>query len=278
MEKHNRIKILRLLNGMTQGLLAYDSKSNRASIVQYEKGVTTPPEAVLKKLAEALCVSPSYLAFGYPHIQDQAWFPIAPGRKQHLKAFLNDIDLLLPDFLIENNYTFFVFCQLQDGGVFLLGRKKVVDTILIASSEIVSNFYEIISMNIKLLEKQSLDKTNDTFEMEDVLDLLHKTKLTFLGVEAEHKIQRRLAAYLTLDYNKPTLSPNLYPRNYLKLLRRIYSDIYKEYLIPNSIEDQMDEFFVSDFEKIALQDSVQVNKLLDSICARLDKLGVKKRG
>jgi SOS-response transcriptional repressor LexA len=64
MNIHSRIKLQRLVHGLTQEYLAKKLGINRVSISQWERGDTSPKGNNLVRLAEILGVKPEWLLFG----------------------------------------------------------------------------------------------------------------------------------------------------------------------------------------------------------------------
>lgn len=58
----DRLKAIRLEKGLTQKQLAEMIGSSQPSYVQWEKGLRTPKEDTIQRLAKALEVTPDYLA------------------------------------------------------------------------------------------------------------------------------------------------------------------------------------------------------------------------
>lgn len=115
MEKHERIKILRILNGFTQEDLAAASNIKQASIASYERGTYGIPEGSIKNLSKPLMVDPAYLQYGYPSLSGRVWNPPIDGKG--LVKVLRD---LLPKLLEENSLSASVTRKYVDGRVTLL--------------------------------------------------------------------------------------------------------------------------------------------------------------
>lgn len=124
MDRGNRLKILRLLNGHTQSEFAQLSKIPQPSIANWEKGKYGPGGEAGIKVASLLGVHPQYLFLGTPPIRSEhVWIPAVPMREQHLLLMQNDIVVVFADFLTENVLNSVIAAELKDGFAFLLGRE-----------------------------------------------------------------------------------------------------------------------------------------------------------
>jgi len=114
MEKHDRIKLMRILNGHTQASLAISAQIKQASVASYERGKYGCPELVLKSLAIHLNTDPAYLAFGYPALEAKVWEP-----SKEAKGIVADIKSLMPSFILENKFSDIKIINYLDGDVIL---------------------------------------------------------------------------------------------------------------------------------------------------------------
>lgn len=115
MKRNNRIKILRILNGYSQGHLAQQIGVKQPSLAAYERDTYGVPEKILLELAASLRVDPAYLAYGYPALKGKVWELAKEG-----KGLQTDIKVLLPEFIIENKISMILTRQCIDVFVFLL--------------------------------------------------------------------------------------------------------------------------------------------------------------
>ena len=115
MDKNYRIKMLRILCGYSQGVLAELINVKQPSLASYEKGSYGITEKTLLKLATHLRVDPAYLTFGYPALSGKVWELSKEG-----KGLLYNIKDLLPNFLDENKFNEFILLNLIDGDAILL--------------------------------------------------------------------------------------------------------------------------------------------------------------
>lgn len=109
MKINERLKILRVLSGQSQQMLADVVGAKQASIASYESGSYSARPNLVEKLAEALLTDPAYLAYGYPAISGNVWFPVGS------KGATGAIEKLLPLLLEENSIKHFVSSVYTDG-------------------------------------------------------------------------------------------------------------------------------------------------------------------
>ncbi|MDA8417139.1 MAG: helix-turn-helix transcriptional regulator [Betaproteobacteria bacterium] len=129
MDKHERLKILRILNRYTQEGLAGKVDIKQASIASYERGAYGIPEAATVKLAEHLLVDPAYLSYGYPLLSGRVWEP-----PKEAKGLLSDLAALLPSLIEENKFTKFVKTTYVDGEIVLMSADDGRKCLLLTSS------------------------------------------------------------------------------------------------------------------------------------------------
>jgi DNA-binding XRE family transcriptional regulator len=115
MNKNDRIKMLRILCGYSQGILAELIDVKQPSLASYEKGSYGITEKTLLKLATHLRVDPAYLTFGYPALSGKVWELSKEG-----KSLFYNLEDLLPQFIDENKFNDFKMLNFIDGDAFLL--------------------------------------------------------------------------------------------------------------------------------------------------------------
>ena len=137
MEKHQRLKLLRILCGFTQKELSGKSGIPQGSLAVMKGGRYGIAGESGVGIADVIGVPFDYLHSGkvpVDHKNHQAWILSLPSRSQHQQAIANDIVNLLPSFLVENGFDFVRSCELYDGSkAFLIGRSlngKTVTEIL----------------------------------------------------------------------------------------------------------------------------------------------------
>lgn len=134
MKINTRIKLLRLLIGMTQEELAFQVEIPRATLGHYEIGSYIPRDMILMQIAEILGVEPGYIRYGSPVIRNQVWIPSIPKHSKSKQTIYEDIEKLIPEFIQENAFTSLVVGKLADGNQTLLfGRNMKFDCLLLIS-------------------------------------------------------------------------------------------------------------------------------------------------
>lgn len=123
MRPGERIKILRILNGMTQEQLADLAGVNRASMVSWERGNYNPSGPAAASISESVLCPPGYIMFGSPVVESAVWEPCLPHRSKYLKQYYNDIESLFPQFCKENKINKCAFCSADNGSVVFFGRE-----------------------------------------------------------------------------------------------------------------------------------------------------------
>jgi len=172
MEKRDRLKILRLLNGCTQDILANRLGVPRTSIAMWEKGRYGFSSEVTVKLASTLGVQTDYLILGTPAIANAVWIPIPPSRPDYLRSMQEDLTALLPQFLTENKFNASYSDSLADGSrFFLLGQDYYFGCLLIADARLAD------TINVGL--KQTIDEGLIT-ELDHKIDKLDDSVFEFV--------------------------------------------------------------------------------------------------
>jgi transcriptional regulator with XRE-family HTH domain len=116
LEKKDRLRALRILNGLTQSELAVAAKLRQPAIASCEGGRFSLKDASAHRLADVLMVAPGYLTSGRPLPAWIVWTPRL-GKSQVLKTFLQDIESLLPEFWRENGFSAADRYPLEDGSL-----------------------------------------------------------------------------------------------------------------------------------------------------------------
>lgn len=170
MDIHTRIKMLRLLCGMTQEELAFKAEVPRPSLGNYEQGTYVPRDKSLERLAAILGVEPGYLRYGSPVLISQAWLPAIPVNARRRRETIEDILRLLPDFIVENRFDSVISRPLGDGGrLFFLGRNNDYTCMLLAAAELADSALKEIKSVVpveELLEDANI--TIATFSARDI--------------------------------------------------------------------------------------------------------------
>lgn len=122
MEKKDRLRALRILNGLTQSDLARAAGLKQPAIASFELGKYSLKDAAARRLADALRVDPEYLLFGSPVPEWLVWAP--KGGKSQIKSLFRDIGTLLPQFWQENGLVAADLHPLADGALLRLSSRK----------------------------------------------------------------------------------------------------------------------------------------------------------
>ena len=136
-----RIKILRILAGLTQNDLGQKLGLNQSSITRVEKskdnkGCKLGVE-LLPQLSGLLQTTDNYLfdddlvISGPQFSPGTIWWPICPDRSQILDKLIRDLKGLLPGLLYENKIDFVNSGILGDGKIYLFGSKGRFCSLLI---------------------------------------------------------------------------------------------------------------------------------------------------
>lgn len=278
MEKRDRLKILRLLNGCTQDILANRLGVPRTSIAMWEKGRYGFSSEVTVKLASALGVQTDYLILGTPTIASAVWIPVPPSRPDYLRSMQEDFTALLPQFLAENMYNASYSDSLADGGrFFLLGRDYYFGCLLIADARLV----DIINIGLK----QTIDEDSIT-ELDHRLDKLDGSVFEFIQTHwlppgrLPQDFKRIDVVKICQMLEKKRGGEDGDEKNEsLKLVYRTFNEVVRKYDVPDTAMDKLDDLFVSKFKELSLvpSASIKVTSLMAEIGKVLKSLGCQKR-
>lgn len=137
MKTGHRIKLLRLLFGLTQEELASLAGISRPSLVNYELGEYSPIDDIVIRLSDIFDVEPGYLRYGSSMIRNHVWIPSIPKHSQRKQNIIDELEKLFPEFIQENQFTVLVKGTLSDGNhTLLFGRDKIFDCLLLTNSEL----------------------------------------------------------------------------------------------------------------------------------------------
>lgn len=137
MKTGHRIKLLRLLFGLTQEELASLAGISRPSLVNYELGEYSPIDDIVIRLSDIFDVEPGYLRYGSSMIRNHVWIPSIPKHSQRKQNIIDELEKLFPEFIQENQFTGLVKGTLSDGNhTLLFGRDKIFDCLLLTNSEL----------------------------------------------------------------------------------------------------------------------------------------------
>lgn len=119
MTSGDRIKILRILSGLTQQTLAEYADVSRASVMLWEKG-KLPTRRTALALATLFEVSAEFLLEGINPPRFAFWKPVVPGHPRHLQDLEIDMKSGVSPLFSELKIVFSAKGQTIDGKVFWL--------------------------------------------------------------------------------------------------------------------------------------------------------------
>lgn len=165
MKIRHRIKLLRLLFGLTQDELVSLAGISRPSLVNYEQGEYNPIDDIVIRLADIFDVEPGYLRYGSPMIRNHVWIPSIPKHSQRKQTIYDDLEKLFPELIQENAFTSLVMGKLADGNhTLLLGQNKNFDCLLLIPPDLADKLIAIM----KGLEQHTIpDNPLGTVELFD---------------------------------------------------------------------------------------------------------------
>lgn len=278
MEKRDRLKILRLLNGCTQDILANRLGVPRTSIAMWEKGRYGFSSEVTVKLASTLGVQTDYLILGTPAIANAVWIPVPPSRPDYLRSMQEDLTVLLPQFLTENKYNASYSDSLADGGrFFLLGQDYYFGCLLIADVKIVDTINKML--------KQLIGEGSFT-ELDHKLDKLDGSVFEFIqthwlppGRLPQDFKQIDVVKICQMLEKKRGGEVDDEKNESLKLIYRTFNEVVRKYDVPDSAMDKLDDLFVTKFKELSSvpSASIKVTSLMAEIGKALKSLGCQKR-
>lgn len=278
MEKRDRLKILRLLNGCTQDILANRLGVPRTSIAMWEKGRYGFSSEVTVKLASTLGVQTDYLILGTPIIANAVWIPIPPSRPDYLRSMQEDLIALLPQFLTENKFNASYSDSLADGSrFFLLGQDYYFGCLLIADARLAD------TINVGL--KQTIDE-DLIIELDHKIDKLDGSVFEFVQSHwlppgrLPQDFKRIDVVKLCQMLEKKRGSEDSGEKNdSLKLIYRTFNEVVRKYDVPDTAMDKLDELFVTKFKELSSvpSASIKVTSLMAEIGKALKSLGCQKR-
>lgn len=117
-----RIKILRILSGLTQERLAELAGLNRSSLVFWERGVYNPSAGAAEALGKVLLCPPGYIMFGTPLPESAVWELTPPKVSRYVAGYYSDIKSLFTDFSAELHIDFVAIYHGDNGHLLYLGN------------------------------------------------------------------------------------------------------------------------------------------------------------
>lgn len=114
----DRLKLLRILHGLSQNDLSGALGIHQSKIVYYEAGKVAPRQKMVKRIASFFDCNPRWLSEGQPPAFRLAWSELPPPRYGHLNRMVRDaehgLQELLPKFCQEHEVKR-VFCFTWEG-------------------------------------------------------------------------------------------------------------------------------------------------------------------
>lgn len=159
MERGKRLKILRMLYGLSQEDLAKRLGVSQGNVATWERKNMFPRDTkIAVKLAAALQVSVGYLAYGEGKIDSAAWEPIPPNNPRHLQSYLTDFVELFFELSKEVQIEQSFYYSTDKGTIFFLGPLgKQLNYLLIAEPTISASVNNLITKSHCM---KALDKDN----------------------------------------------------------------------------------------------------------------------
>jgi DNA-binding XRE family transcriptional regulator len=278
MEKRDRLKILRLLNGYTQDILANRLGVPRTAIAMWEKGRYGFSSEVTVKLASVLGVQTDYLILGAPPIVTSVWIPFPPSRPDYLRSMQRDFAGLLPQFLAENNFNVSYSDSLADGGrFFLLGRDYYFGCLLIADARLADTINNSMRQIIGEDVITELDHKLDKLEGSE-FDFIQKHWLPPGRLPQDFKHIDTVKICQMLESKNGGEGSNEKDES-LKLVYRTFNEVVRHYDVPNTAMDKLDDLFMTKFKELSPvpSSSIKVSSLMAEIGKFLKELGCHKR-
>lgn len=200
MERGDRLKILRMLNGLSQDDLAKHLNSSQGNIATWERKNMFPRDNnIARKLSEVLHASIGYLAYGESTINCSFWEPLPPSNPRHFNTYLLEICRLFSELCSENKIDHGVYCNTGNIRLFFLGQKETpLSYVLALKHNLVSKFSEALSTlelselkgfepplptDLNLLSEENLNNLSDHIRLSNKMET---------DVEAIYKAFQRL--------------------------------------------------------------------------------------
>lgn len=196
MKTGHRIKLLRLLFGLTQEELASLAGISRPSLVNYELGEYSPIDDIVIRLSDIFDVEPGYLRYGSSMIRNHVWIPSIPKHSQRKQNIIDELEKLFPEFIQENQFTGLVTGTLSDGNhTLLFGRDKIFDCLLLTNSELAEKITATASGLVCHTIEANPFGTIDAFDADCLSFIL--TQIEDRGLELDFMALRQALTRLT---------------------------------------------------------------------------------
>ena len=122
-DRGDRLKILRILCGFSQTDLASQLQVSQGNVATWERKNMFPrTQAIAKNLSESLQASLGYLSYGESSLKSAFWEPQPPENPRHLSSYAKEVNILLPEFCIENSIEQCAYLTASDGTLYFLAQ------------------------------------------------------------------------------------------------------------------------------------------------------------
>ncbi len=124
MDRGSRLKILRILCGLSQADLASQLQVSQGNVATWERKNMFPrTPTIAKSLSEALQSGLGYLSYGESSLKSAFWEPQPPENPRHLSSYAKEVNILLPEFCAENSIEQCAYLAASDGTLYFLGQR-----------------------------------------------------------------------------------------------------------------------------------------------------------
>ena len=123
MDRGSRLKILRILCGLSQADLASQLQVSQGNVATWERKNMFPrTQTIAKSLSEVLQSGLGYLSYGESSLKSAFWEPQPPENPRHLSSYAKEVSNLLPEFCAENSIEQCAYLAASDGTLYFLGQ------------------------------------------------------------------------------------------------------------------------------------------------------------
>ena len=270
MDCGKRIKILRMLHGLTQGELAILSGVERTTLARVEAGKTALSDSSCQKLAKVMGVAPSYLTQGYPRVFGAVWSPLLPLKQQHKNQYKSDMQELFSFLIKENHFDIALSHRLQDGAAIFLGIKPDLDCLLLLPEDIYIPGEDLPPL-------KSLEITNTC--------LLSDFTPEYLATDAEaisnHGLNLRISPISARIRHLRHIQKKtpIYSKEVLKIIIRVYLDLSQKFVLDYNDMHFIVDCFLYDYERLCHEhhSDIAIFALIENLTAKMENTGFKRR-
>lgn len=277
MERYERLKILRILSGLTQEGLSQLSGLPRGSISIWERGDHAPGHEAVPTLSKFLGCHPGYLMYGSPRLDGSFWEPSVPSAR-HTPMFTKELDKLFPSFCAENGFNACAsFTFTDDSMAFFLGSKdKGLNSVLLVDYKITGPFLKVM----KGLECVKIDAPkNYRLEEKNVKDLT-EDDLSLIAHYSSLKIDI-IAICRARFASKELRGSEVSNPNALKAAFLAFCPTLQEYDVPRPdlwhVIEELFEMTYQSIRRLPTKNFTVDADLKEKVSKQLEKIGCKKR-